>query len=339
MNYYSPIPELKCLSHSAPRYPFEAKNKEEALRWQINCGKALNEVVGFLDGPTVDPEPQFIEEIDCGTFVRSKMVIRTAKNAKMPFYLLKPKKQGKKLPVILAYHGHGRGVSEIVGIHEPHDYQKNFAVELCKRGFVVIAPEISCFGERQEDYSNLKPDQTAPSTCHQAATWAIMLGKSILGLRIRDSMRLLDYVLTLPEIMHDKIGVMGISGGGMLAMFHSALDFRIKAIVLSGYFGNFSDNILGLHHCTCNFAPGILTVGDFQDLIGLLAPRPLLVEAGHEDPIFPIDSVRSAFLRTQEIYEVFGCDLKSTLHLDEFPGKHEISGRISYDFLIQHLFK
>lgn len=346
MNYYSPIPELEYLYDSAPEFPFKAKNKSDALQWQLSCAVALSKAVGFLDSPLVDPSPRLLEEIDRGTFVQRKMVIQTAKNAEMPFYILKPKDEEGKLPAVLAYHGHGRGVSEIVGIDEngdyrdePHGYQKSFAVELCKRGFIVVAPEISCFGERQEDYSHLEPYQTAPSTCHQAATWAIMLGKSILGLRIRDSMRLLDYVSTLPEVMEDQIGVMGISGGGMLAMFHSALDLRIKAIVLSGYFGNFKDNILALHHCTCNFAPGVLSIGDFQDLVGLLAPRPLLVEAGSDDPIFPIDSVRPCFSRTKEIYETFGCDSESTIHLDEFSGDHEISGRASYDFLTRHLLK
>lgn len=344
MKNYSPISELQSLYHSAPQYPFQAKNREEALQWQAKCSEILSETIGFLDSQIVDPVPELIEEIERESFIQYQMVIQTAENAKMPFYILKPREKKGKLPVVLAYHGHGRGVQEIIGINEqgdfslePQGYQKNFAIELCKKGFIVVAPEISCFGERQEDYSDLKPDQSAPSTCHQAATWSIMLGKSILGLRVRDSMRLLDYVLTLPEVQKNQIGVMGISGGGMLAMFHAALDSRVKAIVLSGYFGNFSDNILGLHHCTCNFVPGLLKIGDFCDLIGLLAPRPLLVEAGIKDPIFPIESVRSCFMRTQEVYKVFNCDFKTILNLDEFQGHHEISGRKSYDFLIRHL--
>jgi len=63
----------------------------------------------------------------------------------------------------------------------------------------VAAPEISCFGERQTDYSHLNYDleQGAPSTCHNAATYAIMLGKSVLGMRVRDGMRLIDYLSVL----------------------------------------------------------------------------------------------------------------------------------------------
>lgn len=64
---------------------------------------------------------------------------------------------------MLAFHGHGYGVKDIVGLWEdgserftPDGYHKDFALELCRRGFAVAAPEIACFGEKQTDFSTLK---------------------------------------------------------------------------------------------------------------------------------------------------------------------------------------
>lgn len=342
MKYYSPIPELDHLAKVTPQNPFQAKTKEQAEQWHQLVRQTLQNTVGFVDEPQQEPQIEILAEVDHGNFVQRKIVLRTAPYARMPVYILLPKKAAP-LPAVLAYHGHGPGVREIVGLDEqgkprqtPADYQQDFALELVQRGFVVAAPEISCFGERQEDHSGL-PEELRPTTCHHAATYAMMLGKSILGLRLRDSLRLVDYLQTLSEVDPQRIGVMGISGGGMLGFFHSALDERIKAIVLSGYFGNFRDNILALHHCACNFVPGLLQIGEFEDLIGLLAPRPLLVEAGKRDPIFPIDSVRACFQHTQEVYRIFGADPQERLYLDEFDGGHEISGRQSYDFLLHQL--
>jgi dienelactone hydrolase len=344
MNYYSPITELDYLTKDTARYPFRAETRDEAVKWQQAARQALAEIVGFVDdSEPVTPEAKVLDEMDRGDYVLRKIELTTSPAAKMPVYILQPKTDSP-LPAVLAYHGHGPGVRMFVGLDEDGnlldgdpDYHKLFAVELCKRGFVVAAPEIACFGERQEIHSGLGEGRQAPTTCHQAATYAIMLGKSVLGMRVRDSMRLADYLKTLPEIDANRVGAMGISGGGMLAFFHAALDWRIKAVVLSGYFGNFRDNILALHHCTCNFIPGLLQIGEMEDLVGLLAPRPLLVEAGERDPIFPIESVRACYQRTQEIYKVFGTDPGDKLQLDAFPGGHEISGRVSYDFLARHL--
>ena len=97
--------------------------------------------------------------------------------------------------------------------------------------------------------------QSAPTTCHNAATFAIMLGKSVLGMRVRDNLRLVDYLSQLPEADSSRLGAMGISGGGMSTFFHASLDERIKACVISGYFSSFKDSVLSLSHCTCNFVP------------------------------------------------------------------------------------
>jgi fermentation-respiration switch protein FrsA (DUF1100 family) len=122
-----------------------------------------------------------------------------------------------------------------------------------------------------------------------------------------------------------------------LTFFHAALDERVRAAVVSGYYSSFADSILAMNHCTCNFVPGLLNIGEMEDLAGLILPRPLLVEAGTRDPIFPIRSVRGAVERAREVCTVLGGDPERDVELDEFEGRHSISGRRAYDYLWERL--
>ncbi len=323
---------------------FQAKTQAEAERWQTETRRALNDTVGFQDWPVIDPDPQTIESVDKGDYVREKVLLRTSPHTLMPVYLLLPKGATHPLPSVVAFNGHGYGVKDIVGLWEdgderdtPDGYHKDFAVALCRRGFAVAAPEISCFGERQTDFSYLQGpiSGSAPSTCDHTAKLAFHLGGSALGLRIWDAKRLIDYLHTRTEFDVDRLGAMGISGGGMHTFFSTCLDERIRACVVSGYYCTFRDSILAMSHCTCNFVPGLGRFGEMHDLVGLIAPRPFLIESGSKDPIFPINSVRDSLARAREVYSVFGAPAQ--VEDDFFEGRHHISGRRAYDFLWEGL--
>jgi dienelactone hydrolase len=316
----------KRYSSGSAEYAFKAKNLSEARRWQKKTQAALSETVGFQNEPKVDPNPTLLE------------------NVVMPVYILLPKQPPRPLPVVVALHGHGYGVKSIVGIgkdgterEEPEGYQKDFAVALCRRGFAVAAPEISCFGERTTDFSYLDKElgQEAPTTCQHTAALASHLGGSALGLRVQDNKRLIDYLQSRQEMDTSRLGVMGISGGGMLTFFTTALDERVKACVVSGYFCTFRDSILRMRHCQCNFVHGLSRFGEMSDIVGLVAPRPMLVEAGSLDPIFPIEAVKESVRKARNVWRVFGAE--EQVETDYFEGKHQISGKRAYDFLMEKL--
>jgi dienelactone hydrolase len=323
---------------------FTAQTTPEAAQWQSKTRQALLEAVGFQDLPEVPLNPQTIEVVDKGDYIREKILLYTSPWTVMPVYLLKPKAAQEPLPVVVAFHGHGYGVKDTVGLWEdgqerenPDGYHKDFAAALCRRGFFVAAPEISCFGERQSDFSYLDRElgQEAPSTCQHTATLAFHLGGSALGLRIRDGRKLIDYLQTREDVDINRLGAMGISGGGMHTFFSTCVDTRIRACVVSGYFCPFKHSIFGMHHCSCNYVPGLHRFGEIYDLVGLVAPRPMLVEAGTRDPIFPIAAVKESVDRACQVYSVF--DAQSQLETDYFEGRHRISGRRAYDFLWEKL--
>ncbi len=90
-----------------------------------------------------------------------------------------------------------------------------------------------------------------------------------------------------------------------------------------------------MHHCTCNFVPNLHRFGEIYDLVGLVAPRPMLVETGLRDPIFPQEGVSEAVERAREVYKTFG--VEGQPEMDIFEGRHRISGTRAYDFLWEQL--
>jgi dienelactone hydrolase len=321
---------------------FAARTPAQARAWQGRTRRALGEALGLGRLPSSPLAPRKLEQVDRGDHLREKILLKTAPGAAMPVYLLLPKKARRPLPVVIAFHGHGYGVKDIVGLWEdgaerldPDGYHRDFGVALCRRGFAVAAPEISCFGERQTDFSYLEAGQGSPGTCTHTSVLAFHLGLSTVGLRVHDGLRLVDYLQTRRDLDTGRLGAMGISGGGMHTLFSTCMDERIRACAISGYFCTFRDSILAMHHCPCNFVPGLHQFGEMHDLAGLLAPRPLLVEAGSRDPIFPIRAVKKSVQRARRHYQVWGC--ADQVETDYFEGRHQISGRRAYDFLWEKL--
>jgi len=320
---------------------FVAKTLAETKKWQKKTAHLLSQALGFQDEPAAAPSVEVVEEVDRTDHIRRKITIQTMPGKRMPVYLLFPKNAPKgKQPAVVAFHGHGYGVKDIVGLWEtgeerftPDGYHKDFALELVRAGFIVAAPEIMAFGEHIPQQAQTGGLYAAP--CHFLSTWAMMLGGSLIGLRVLEAKRLIDYLQTLKEIDAARIGAMGISGGGMHTFYSTCLDPRIKACVISGYFCSWFDSILAMNHCICNFLPNVLKIGDLPDLAGLLAPRPVLIEAGTKDDIFPIQATRRDVGKLRDIYRLWNA--RDKVELDEFEGRHQISGRRAYEFLKQYV--
>ena len=317
---------------------FQSKTIPEAEDWQQQTRELLRRALGFTHLPEVPLKAEQIEEVQRDGYIRQKWLLTTWEHAVLPFYLLIPAHIKPPYRPVVAFHGHGYGVKDIVGLWEdgeerftPDGYHKDFGVALCKRGFVVTAPEISCFGERRTDFTSV-PGFEDWQTCAYTSRFASFLGGTPLGLRVVDAMKLVDFLSERSDIDINHLGAMGISGGGMHTFFSTALDSRIKAAVISGYYCNFRASILAMNHCECNYVPGLGQFGEIYDLIGLIAPRPVLIESGDHDDIFPRPAVEEAVAIARErVYSVWNAS--DRVHTDYFEGRHQISGVTAYDFL------
>ena len=97
---------------------FRAASAEEARRWQDAVRSRLEKVLGFQQEPQVDFAPRKIEAVDRGGYTREKWLLQVSPAAVLPFYLLLPKQGKIPPPLVIAFHGHGYGVKDIVGLWE-----------------------------------------------------------------------------------------------------------------------------------------------------------------------------------------------------------------------------
>jgi dienelactone hydrolase len=328
-----------CLSsyeHLNPSMSFSAKSERSARLWQKQARNKLIELIGGFPASRVSLRPQILEKREFGTYTREKIIFQSRENLSVFGYLLLPKNLSKPVPLVVCLPGHGRGCDDIVGISEDGTqretkagYSRDFALQVVEHGYAAFAIEQMAFGCRRDEAARKKGQ--GQSSCQPAAGAALLFGQTMIGWRVWDVMRAIDYLNTRPEIDRLRIATMGISGGGTASFFSAALDERIKVGVVSGYFNTFRDCILSLSHCIDNYVPGILNYFEMYDITGLIAPRCLFVESGTRDPIFPVEASKKAFVKAQHIYEVFGVSEK--IGREIFEGEHVFHGQGAFEFL------
>lgn len=325
---------------SAPlQLTFRARTRNEAEAWQQQLRAKLTELIGGFPAKT-PLHPKTLEVRDFRGYKREKFVFESRPGVAVIGYLLTPSAKEPPHPTMICIPGHGRGVDDIVGIDENGNdrtdkpgYQHDFAIQAVEHNLAAVAIEPLAFGYRRDPISKSKgPTHTA---CEPAAGSALLLGQTMIGWRVWDVMRTIDWIATRPELDHNRVGCMGISGGGTCTQFSTALDTRIKAAFISGYLNTFRDSIMSVSHCIDNYVPGILNWAENYDIAGLIAPRPLFSEGGNHDPIFPVNATRDSFAKVRKVYEVFGAPHNAQQEI--FEGKHEFHGVEGLPFMARVL--
>lgn len=308
---------------------FNASGREESKAWQRELRSKLVELVGGFPAEPCKLSPVVTETVEFPTYTRETVLFQSRPESTVFGYFLSPKPLRGPAPAVLCLHGHGRGVDDIVGIREDGTmrrrlggYQKDFALQCVRRGYAVLAIEQLGFGHRRDEAA--RASGSRKPSCLPAAGAALMLGQTMTGWRVWDAIRSIDYLAARPEVDADRLGVMGISGGGTTTFFTAALDERLKAAVVSGYFNTFRDSLLSIEHCIDNYIPGILRYAEMYDIAGLIAPRSLFVETGAEDWIFPVGATSYAVEKAREIY--CAMDAEDQLGFEVFKGGHRFHG-------------
>jgi len=316
-----------------PRFRFSARTPDEIAAWKDHARRKLTELIGPFSTGRVPLDPRVGEIVDRGTYTRRSVRFATRPDMDAFGYLLVPKVHSQPAPAIVCIPGHGRGVDDIVGIDEhgrdrdaDAGYQHDFAVQCVRQGYVALALEPLGFGHRR-DPSARERGHTAGS-CQPTAGAALMLGETMVGWRVWDAWRAVDLLESLPEVDPNRLGMMGISGGGTVILYAAALDERVSVSVLSCSFCTFRDSIFRVSHCIDNYVPGILQWFEAAEIAGLIAPRFLFCESGIQDDLFPEAGVRECLARAAEIYDAQG----AAERLDHafFDAGHEFDGRRAF---------
>lgn len=341
---FAPSKYLKSLRDKiVPELSFSAKNKQEFSKWRGRIAKKLTELLGGFSEKKCPLNPQVFERVETESYIREKVVIESNPGSLVPLYVFVPKKGKKPFPAVVAVHGHGRGMRCTAGVWDSeeerrdielvnHDYGRQFA----ERGYMVFAPEMTGFGLRREDED--KRAGEGYLSCRILSWHAAIIGKTAIGLRVWDVMRVIDYAEMREECnARKKIGCVGLSGGGTVTLYTSALEKRIKCAVVSGYLNTFEDSILAMHHCDCNYIPGIRKYAEMSDVASMIAPRALLIEAGTKDEIFPIGATKSAYEKLKNVYKLL--DKEDHLDIDIQEGGHRFYGIKAFDWMDRWLKK
>jgi len=338
---FDPVDYTRDLFAAAPRQlRFLAGTRASAEAWQKALRARLTELLGGFPAERSPLRPVVLETHSFLAYRREKIVFDSRPGASVLAYLLVPPHAKTPAPTVICVPGHGRGVDDIVGIDEQgHDrtdkagYQHDFAIQVAESGMAAVAIEPMGFGCRR-DPLNARAGLSRKA-CEPVAGGALMVGQTMIGWRVWDIMRTIDYIATRPELDSSRVGCMGISGGGTATLFATALEPRLRVAMVSGYLNTFRDSIGSLAHCIDNYVPGILNWAEMHDIAGLIAPRPLFVESGEKDNIFPIQASIESFNKVREIYSVFGAT--DQIEQEVFPGEHSFWGRRGVPFLARQL--
>lgn len=280
-------------------------------------------------GPAPAPVPLDVEVLgseDCGPYRRDRIVFDVEDTMSVPAYLLVPEGRDAPGAAVLAIHGHGPGKDEVCGVETPEVLAANvshpgdYAHVLAARGYVVLAPDLRCFGER----ADWQPENKYH--CDVNLVHAVMAGRNPLAQNLWDLQRALDVLAQHPLVDATRVGAVGFSYGATMTLFLAAVDDRVRAAVVSGYLSSWrAAHRVPWNMCGSQVMPGMLGSLEHVDVAALVAPRPLLVETGSEDLLFPEAVARETVAELRGVYGQLGAPDSAVVH-DVFDGEHRWHG-------------
>jgi dienelactone hydrolase len=281
----------------------------DVTAWQRRLRRRLRTLMGYggETRPPLNPRTLWKCTHPLGTI--EKVVFHAEPYADVMAYVCLPKEVAPPYPFWICLQGHSTGAH--VSIARERDNEdvpfavegdRDFGLECMRRGQAALCIEQRSFGERRERVQSSISDHG----CHDATMQALLLGKTLIGERVFDVDRGIDYLTERGDADLAKIGVMGNSGGATTTLFAAALLPRVAFAMPSCYVCTFRDSIMAVHHCADNYIPGLLPVAEMADILGLFAPKPLVVVAGETDDIFPIHGVMAADAQLKKIYKAAG---------------------------------
>jgi len=271
--------------------------------WNIRRAHVLagmEAVMGKLpDRPPVELDVAVVAEVEFPTYTRKQITFAAEAGDRLSAYLCIPRDLDGKTAGILALHQtYAKGKDEVVGRNGSNNLR--YGHELAERGYVVIAPDYPRFGGYDIDPYVLG---------YESAT---MKG-------IWNHMRAVDLLQSLPEVDPERIGAIGHSLGGHNTLFVGAFDPRIKVMVTSCGFTYFpkyyGGDLRGWSHP--GYMPRIAAdygadparmPFDFTEILGLLAPRAVFINAPLGDDNFEYTGVEDCVAAARPVFELFSAE-------------------------------
>lgn len=247
--------------------------------------------------------------------------------------LLLPKdlKPGERRPVVVCQHGlEGVPMDTVTTDKTSRAWApyKGFATALAERGFIVFAPHNPYRGK--DEFRNIQ-------------RLANPLGKHLFSVIFAQHERILEWLGAQPFVDKSRIGFYGLSYGGKSAMrIPASLDGYCLSICSADFnewvWKNATVDWRGSYMFTGEYEIFEWNLGhtfNYAEMAALIAPRPFMVERGHEDGVGIDEWVNFEFAKIRRFYNKLG--IGDRTEIEHFDGPHTINGQGTYDFLHKHL--
>ena len=289
-----------------------------------------DEVIGRVSSPLQTSNPRTRVILDEAKFKGYEVMLDVWPDVFAYGILLVPKglKPGERRPVVVCQHGlEGRPIDTADPKNDDHFYH-HFAASLAEEGFVTYAPQNPYIGN--DDFRIIQ---------RMGHPLKLSLFSFILG----QHEQMLNWLSSQSFVDPQRIGLYGLSYGGKTAVRVPPLLDRYALSICSGDFNEWvwktttvlapQSYLLTKEYDMYEF--NFANVVNYADLANLMAPRPFMVERGHEDPVSVDEQVAYEYAFVREFYDRMA--IGDRTELEFFNGPHTIHGKGTFEFLRRHL--
>jgi dienelactone hydrolase len=308
-----------------------SKSRSSSVVWTVACAVCL---AAFTYAEPADTRRELLKIVvpkptplapeakpgePLGDFLRETVTITSEPGQRVSMLILRPKDaEPRRRPAVVVLHG-TRGRKERM---------EDWLREIAARGFVAVATDARWHGEGASgDYED-------------AIIRAYRTGKGHPWLyeTVTDTIRVLDYLQTRPDIDPQRLGMLGISMGGMNTWLTAAVDPRVKVaipcigVTSFGYqlenekyaprvatlprfhqavaeaMGEKEVNAKVVREAWGKLLPGIVDRFDCPRMLEAIAPRALLILNGGKDDRCPIEGVELCYQAARQAYRKAGAE-------------------------------
>ena len=222
--------------------------------------------------------------------------------------LILPEKfqNGDKSSAVLTIHG-TNGASGKNGALGAPGTRRAYALELSKRGYITFSPDLFGYGAT---IKNTSEGKLVDDFLQKYPNW------SYRAIKLLVLIRAIDMLEQLPFVNKGSYGSMGNSLGGGMALYHAALDPRIKVSVPSTGVSTVATNVFRLMRTGAvkeqpeqwkKVAKDGKPIYDVHEIIALCAPRAMLFLEDYNDPYNPDAAASfSAIYQAMQVYQLLG---------------------------------
>ena len=296
------------------------------------------ELFGKLPKPTAEPNPRSRLVLEDERMRGYEVMLDVYEHVIAAGVLLLPRdlKVGEKRPVVVCQHGLEGVPMDTISGPESRGYRayKSFAAELCRRGFVVYAP--------QNPYRGGDRFRTLQRKSNP-------IGLSLFSYIIPQHLVTLRWLSGLEYVDADRIGFYGLSYGGKTAvrvppmlpkteeepgycLSICSADYNEWVAKNASVDAKFSYVWTGEYEI---FEWNMGHVANYAELAMLMTPRPFMVERGHDDGVGVDEWVAWEYAKVRRHYNKLG--IGDSTEIEFFDGPHTINGQGTYRFLHRHL--